>query len=86
MADQDFSSVHAMARSLEDLLEEAISGETIYGIDHALTESDLDGLIQQVNALPLASLRQKSEGDSLRQTHFARIETAVRNVFNSLLV
>ncbi|KAI9793041.1 MAG: hypothetical protein M1816_000939 [Peltula sp. TS41687] len=85
MAVQGSSSVHDMAQSLEDLLEEAVNGEITYGIDHALTEPDLNRLIQRINALPLASLGQQFQGDSTRQTLFARIETAVRNVFNSSL-
>lgn len=86
MTDRNLSSVSAITLSLGDLLEAAISANPTYGIDHALNESDLDRLIQQIDALPLASLRQQAEGDASRQTQFARIETAVRNVFNSLLV
>lgn len=86
MAGHSMSSVHTMTISLQGLLEKALCDRVKQGIDHPVAPSDLDRLVQEIDGLPLTSRSQQTEEEPSRQTLFARIETAVRNVFNSLLV
>ena len=86
MVDHGLSSVHAMTGSLQRLLDEAQAAKATNDLDPAITSTDLDRLTELQDHPFFAPSRQHEDADSSRQTHFARIETAVRNVFNSLLV
>ena len=75
-----------MTRALRDLLEEARRAKLTDGIGAALTATELARLIERNKGLSILAPKRQDDKDVSRQTHFARIETAVRSVFNTLLV
>lgn len=86
MADFELSSVDTTTKALQKLLAEARRKKGTVEIEPPLAASDVTGLIERTEELSSLRVRLQDVKDASRQAHFARIETAVRNIFNSLLV
>ena len=78
--------VGLMTKALRVLLHEARRAKPTDGIGAALTATELARLIERNKGLSILAPKRQDDQDVSRQTHFARIETAVRSVFNTLLV
>ena len=75
-----------MAAGLQELLDKVRRIKRTDDIQHALNKSDLIDLLNGVQGFSLFQAGQQPDKDALRQRYFAKIETAARSIFNSLLV
>ncbi|KAI9886916.1 MAG: hypothetical protein M1823_001285 [Watsoniomyces obsoletus] len=85
MADSAGVIVASMTKALRTLLEEVRRRKDTDDIGMALEAFELDELLDDNMELGVLSLSQQDEKDLPRQALYARIETAVRHVFNTLL-
>ena len=79
MASHGVEAVAAFAVTLKDMLREAGSAKGT-DIEPPLTRSGLKGLDQRIPSFATMPL------DPKRQPQYAAVETAVRDIFNDLLV
>ena len=74
-----------MAAGLQELLDRVRRIKRTDDVQHALDKSDLVDLVKGVQGFSFFQPGQQPDKDALRQRYFAKIETAARSFFNSLL-
>lgn len=86
MAGPTLSTLDATMSGLQELLDRARRLKSGDENESSVTASTLTRLVNGIEGFSLLRSGQHKDRDALRQAHFARIETAVRTIFNSLLV
>lgn len=86
MNGKGFSAAHSTTGALQAMVGTARKVKGTDSIEPALTASDLSRIIAQTDNLPVAFLSQLTQNDTHSPSMYAQIETAGRNVFNSILV
>ena len=86
MNGKGFSTARAATSAFQAMIQSARKVKNAETIEPALTASDLSRILEQTDGLPPDLLSQLTQNAEHSPSTYAHIETAVRNVFNSILV